>query len=111
MLSKKKTFRRLAEVRRSVEDFLADEDGFVSKETILKTGLVTMAGIGSLYFQDVVQGQHENCYSDSPGGSYTRGLVQGCASTQALTLNSTRGCFDLNSHASAMVESVVVSCY
>ena len=34
--------------KRSLKDFLADEDGFVKKETILKIGLATVSGVGML---------------------------------------------------------------
>ena len=32
---------------RSLKDLVRDEDGFVSKETILKVGLMTAAGLGA----------------------------------------------------------------
>jgi hypothetical protein len=48
MAKKNKLSTKLPALKRSVKDFLADEDGFVSKETILKIGLATVAGIGIL---------------------------------------------------------------
>ncbi|MBF0485613.1 MAG: hypothetical protein HQL16_03760 [Candidatus Omnitrophica bacterium] len=49
-MAKKNNFPRksVPQFKKSVKDFLADEDGFVSKETILKVGLTTVAGIGML---------------------------------------------------------------
>ncbi len=46
-MAKKKTARKkIIVIEKSIKGFLADEDGFVSKETILKVGLATAAGIG-----------------------------------------------------------------
>ena len=43
---KKKT-RKKQSPTRSLKDLVKDEDGFVSKETILKVGLLTAAGLGA----------------------------------------------------------------
>jgi hypothetical protein len=48
MEKNKKILKKVPEVKKTLKDFMADEDGFVSKENILKVGLATMAGIGML---------------------------------------------------------------
>ncbi len=46
-MAKKRTARKqITVIEKSIKGFLADEDGFVSKETILKVGLATAAGLG-----------------------------------------------------------------
>ncbi len=46
MVKKKIVRKKIAVIEKSIKGFLADEDGFVSKETILKVGLATAAGLG-----------------------------------------------------------------
>jgi hypothetical protein len=48
MNKKRKSLKKAAEIKKSLKDFLADEDGYVKKETVLKIGLATVAGIGML---------------------------------------------------------------
>ena len=55
-MSKKKDvnkgFKKSLTLKKTIKDFLADEDGFVSKETILKVGLSTVAGVGLMGVMD-----------------------------------------------------------
>ncbi|MBF0594796.1 MAG: hypothetical protein HQL22_07495 [Candidatus Omnitrophica bacterium] len=44
----KKRPLKKADVVKSLKGFVMDEDGFVSKETILKVGLATVAGMAAL---------------------------------------------------------------
>ena len=48
MEKKHKSVKKTVEIKKSLRDFVADEDGYVSKETILKVGLATVAGVGML---------------------------------------------------------------
>jgi hypothetical protein len=48
MTKRRKSLTKTVEFKKSLEDFLADEEGHVSKETILKVGLATVAGMGML---------------------------------------------------------------
>jgi len=48
MVKKRKSLKKSAAIKKTLKDFMADEDGFVSKETILKVGLATVAGVGML---------------------------------------------------------------
>lgn len=48
MAKKRESSKNKVEIKKSLKDFLADEDGYVSKETVLKIGLGTVAGIGML---------------------------------------------------------------
>ena len=45
---KKKTSgkKKFQEIKKSLKDFMADEDGFVKKENILKIGLGTITALG-----------------------------------------------------------------
>jgi hypothetical protein len=45
-ISKKKVVELKSPLKKSLGDLMKDEDGFVSKETILKVGLSTVAGLG-----------------------------------------------------------------
>jgi hypothetical protein len=40
--------KKIPDLKKTVKGFLVDEDGFVSKETILKVGLATVGGLGML---------------------------------------------------------------
>jgi hypothetical protein len=48
MGNKKNVLKKMPELKKTVKGFLVDEDGFVSKETILKVGLATVGGLGML---------------------------------------------------------------
>ncbi len=48
MAKKRESLMKTSEIKKSLNDFLANEDGYVSKETILKIGLGTVAGLGIL---------------------------------------------------------------
>ncbi len=48
MKNKKKIVLKSENIKKTLKDFVADEDGFVSKETMLRVGLSTVAGIGVL---------------------------------------------------------------
>ena len=48
MNKKRESLKTTAGIKKSLKDFLADEDGYVKKETVLKIGLATVAGIGML---------------------------------------------------------------
>ncbi|NTV30156.1 MAG: hypothetical protein HGA80_08770 [Candidatus Omnitrophica bacterium] len=48
MAKQRKSVKKAGELKKSLKDFLADEDGYVSKETVLKLGLGTVAGLGAL---------------------------------------------------------------
>ena len=47
MPPKKKRLPKKEDIVRSLKGFVKDEDGFVSKETILKVGLSTIAGLAA----------------------------------------------------------------
>ncbi|MEI8012185.1 MAG: hypothetical protein WCI27_06865 [Candidatus Omnitrophota bacterium] len=51
MEKNKKQPRKKIEIKKTLKAFLADEDGFVNQETILKIGLATVAGVGA--FQSI----------------------------------------------------------
>jgi hypothetical protein len=57
-------------LKRSLNEFLADESGFVSKETILKIGLATVSGIGMMgALMEFSSAGHSN--HPSHGNGYT----------------------------------------
>lgn len=47
-MKKKITKKKFSNFKRTIKDFIRDEDGFVSKETILKIGIGTIAALGVL---------------------------------------------------------------
>ena len=59
-------------VKKSLGELMKDEDGFVSKETILKVGLSTVAALGiSGALTDISSGQtwHSNVVGVDPGNN------------------------------------------
>lgn len=71
---KASTKKKALEIKKSLKDFIADEDGYVSKETILKVGLGTIAGIGMLGAMTANAGHtnhpsHANIWSPIPPAS------------------------------------------
>ena len=58
---KSKLIKKTAPLVKSLGELMKDEDGFVSKETILKVGLSTVAALGAVgVFSEVAQAQHTN---------------------------------------------------
>ena len=76
MPSKIKKLFKKEDIVKSLKGFVQDEDGFVSKETILRVGLSTVAGMAALGAMNVAMGRdhstdHTN-HSNSigvPGGT------------------------------------------
>lgn len=63
------TTRKLPRLRRKLTQFLAGEDGKISKENLMKMGImVSSYSIGSAVVADSVQG-HADCTSECPDGS------------------------------------------
>lgn len=66
--TKNKTARKAAPLAKSLGKLMKDEDGFVSKETILKVGLSTVAALGVAgALTDVTSGSvtHQNTVTAS----------------------------------------------
>ena len=59
---KSKAIRKTVPLTKSLRELIKDEDGFVSKETILKVGLSTVAALGvtSALTTDTAFSQHTN---------------------------------------------------
>ena len=56
-----KVIKKTIPLTKSLGELMKDEDGFVSKETILKVGLSTVAALGmTSAFTDTAQSQHTN---------------------------------------------------
>jgi hypothetical protein len=60
--TKSKVVKKTIPLKKSLGDLMKDEDGFVSKETILKVGLSTVAALGMAgVLSDISSGQsHTN---------------------------------------------------
>ena len=68
---KSKASNKNVPLTRSLGELMKDEDGFVSKETILKVGLSTVAALGMAgALTDIASSQHNNSFSP-PGPSGT----------------------------------------
>ncbi len=80
MALKKKRLLKKDDVVKSLKGFVMDEDGFVSKETILKVGLSTVAGMAAL-----------GAAFNASAGDHTN---------HANSLQTTAGCFDHTNTAS-----------
>ncbi len=78
MEKNKKQPRKKIEIKKTLKAFLADEDGFVSKETILKVGLATVAGIGVFGAMSPADAGHTNYMSHSNTMNFTPQVVGGC---------------------------------
>jgi hypothetical protein len=58
---KSKVIKKTIPLAKSLGELMKDEDGFVSKETILKVGLSTVAALGlTSAFTDTAHSQHTN---------------------------------------------------
>lgn len=78
MKIKAKKSRMFEESERSLQEFLKDEDGFVSRESILKAGAVVVASVGAIgavsdmLFACTTSTVHSNSitvvYQNNPGG-------------------------------------------
>ncbi len=56
-----KKVNKTVSLKKSLGELIKDEDGFVSKETILKVGLSTVAALGmSSVLSDTAHSQHTN---------------------------------------------------
>jgi hypothetical protein len=66
---KSKVIKKTVPLTKSLGELMKDEDGFVSKETILKVGLSTVAALGVVgALTDITSGQsttHSNVISPS----------------------------------------------
>ncbi len=69
---KNKVISKTVPLAKSLGDLMKDEDGFVSKETILKVGLSTVAALGVAgALTDITSGQttHNNVINTPPGSN------------------------------------------
>lgn len=69
---KSKIIKKTVPLTKSLGELMKDEDGFVSKETILKVGLSTVAALGMVSaVTDISSGQvtHTNTVSTVPPAS------------------------------------------
>lgn len=89
MEKNKKQPRKKIEIKKTLKAFLADEDGFVSKETILKVGLATVAGIGVLGALSSVEAGTTNYPSHNNSMNFLPQTVDGCSVPSAMHTNET----------------------
>ncbi len=59
----KETFRKKLEIKKEMTEFLKDEKGFVSKETMLKVGLITLSGLTLLSGMEAQAATHSSHWS------------------------------------------------
>lgn len=90
---KKKVAKKTVSLVKSLGELMKDEEGHVSRETILKVGLSTVAGLGAVgAFTEMASGCANICTCLPAACTHTN-LVTGCASVP--------GCFSANcSHLS-----------
>jgi hypothetical protein len=64
-----KKVKKTTPLAKSLGDLMKDEDGFVSKETILKVGLSTVAALGAAgALSDISSGQVSHVNTVTPAG-------------------------------------------
>ena len=88
MEKNKKSSRKKVEIKKTLKAFLADEDGFVNKETILKIGLATVAGVGVFGAMSDISG-HTNATHTNTVDYGTQKDAQGCPIYSAQHTNNT----------------------
>ncbi|MBF0330324.1 MAG: hypothetical protein HQL17_00165 [Candidatus Omnitrophica bacterium] len=79
MKNKKKVLSKITDFKKTLRDFVADEDGYVSKETMLKVGLSTVAGIGILgaVSDTFAKNDHTNVTSHTNSMTFSTGAGPG----------------------------------
>jgi hypothetical protein len=71
---------KVNDIKKTLKDFVADEDGFVSKETMLKVGLSTVAGIGVLGAMSDAFAGHTSTYSHGNSLNFATSVdANGCS--------------------------------
>ncbi|MBF0570998.1 MAG: hypothetical protein HQL12_03915 [Candidatus Omnitrophica bacterium] len=74
---KNKIVNRTVPLSKSLGELMKDEDGFVSKETILKVGLSTVAALGIAgALTDISSGQNTATHTNAVANSGTANCVQ-----------------------------------
>lgn len=78
---KKNNKKRFSRIKKSVHNFIKDEDGYVSKENILKIGLGTISALGVLggmtnaYAAHSNHPSHANSLADSGPGTVVHSSI------------------------------------
>jgi hypothetical protein len=78
---KKTSKKKFTRAKKNLHSFIKDEDGYVSKENILKIGLGTISALGVLGGMSNAYAAHSNHPSHS--NSLTSGVVHASVSSHA----------------------------